>query len=191
MLYNLVMLLPCAVCLIYALQLTCRRKENSKSQNILALCLLLTSVSLLIFTNSLAGVTDYSTYSMLRYHSKLKDFYSNLNDKSMEVDNKLIGEDRIFLQSTLRADELAAKMRTNRTYLSRMIKEEFQCFFSDYINQKRIEHAQKLMQKNPDMKLAELADKSGFININSFGRTFKQVVGLPPKEWLIKNLKHL
>ena len=102
--------------------------------------------------------------------------------------NKLIEEDLIFLQSDLRADELASKMRTNRTYLSRMLKEEFQCTFSDYINRQRIEYSQKVMRANPDVKLAELAESSGFINVNSFGRTFKQFAGLPPKEWLKKHV---
>lgn len=108
-------------------------------------------------------------------------------NKYLPAFNKLIEEEQIFLCNTLRADEMAAKMYTNRSYLSRMIKEEFQCTFSDYINQKRIEYAQKKMQENPDIKLSELADKSGFANINSFGRTFKQITGTPPKEWLKNN----
>ena len=105
--------------------------------------------------------------------------------------NKLIEEELIFLQSNLRADELASRMYTNRTYLSRMLKEEFQCTFSDYINRQRIEYSQKLMRENPDIKLAELAENSGFISINSFGRTFKQFAGLPPKEWLKRNISQL
>lgn len=108
--------------------------------------------------------------------------------KHLAVFNKLIEEEHIFLQNTLRADELAREVCTNRTYLSRMIKEEFGCTFSDYINRKRIEYAQKLMQEDPDIKLADLSTQSGFININTFGRTFKHFTELPPKEWLKKNV---
>lgn len=108
--------------------------------------------------------------------------------KYLAVFNSLIEEDLIFLQSTLRADELAGRMRTNRTYLSRMIKEEFGCTFSDYINRKRVEYAQNLMRENPGIKLSELSEQSGFTHINSFGRTFKQFTGLPPGEWLRKNV---
>lgn len=148
------------------------------------------------------------TVENLAHDIKQADFDSVLNNSDLSEENeedtggtieinkytkylqsfqKLIEEDHIFLQGDLRADELAAKMNTNRTYLSRMFKEELKSTFSDYINQKRIEYAQKLMQGNPDIKLAELADKSGFSNINSFGRTFKQVAGIPPKEWLKNN----
>lgn len=107
-----------------------------------------------------------------RYSRYLGDFH------------ELIDQEHIFLQSTLRADEVANRMHTNRTYLSRMLKEEFNCTFSDYINRKRIEYAQDLLRLNPGIKLADLAERSGFTNANSFGRTFKQVAGIPPKEWL-------
>lgn len=109
-------------------------------------------------------------------------------DKLLVSFIKLIEEDEIYLQSTLRADETASRMHTNRTYLSRMIKEEFQCTFSDYINGKRIEYAKKKMQENPNIKLTELAENSGFVNVSSFGRTFKRLEGLPPKEWIKKSL---
>ena len=104
---------------------------------------------------------------------------------------RLMQDEHLFLQHNLRADELASRMYTNRTYLSRMLREEFQCTFSDYINRKRIEYSQKLILRNPDIKMVDLAEQSGFANINSFGRTFKQIVGIPPKEWLKNNLSHL
>lgn len=98
--------------------------------------------------------------------------------------NILINDERIYLQSTLRADELASKLHTNRTYLSKMIKDEFQCTFSDLINRKRIEYSQQLMDHNLNIKLADLAIQSGFTSASSFSRTFVQMVGIPPKAWL-------
>lgn len=104
-------------------------------------------------------------------------------EKLLTSFRKLIEEDKIFRQNTLRADDVASSMHTNRTYLSRMIKEEFQCTFSDYINARRVEFAKELMRSDPDMRQDELADKSGFIGAPSFSRTFKQIEGIPPKEW--------
>ena len=97
--------------------------------------------------------------------------------------NKLIEEDEVFLQSSLRSDELARMMRTNRTYVSRLFKEEFHCTFSDYINNKRIEFAKKLMLANPDMKQDLVAEKSGFLSASSFSKVFKQTTKMTPKEW--------
>ena len=403
MFYNLVLLLPCTLCLFGAVWLYCKRKNNTRTQYILSLCLLFSSVFFFCTANYIVGITDYATYWKLdivdsavtlliiptmylyfrsltyegrftwkdyiwflpafvvgigtcvlylamneaeaiyyisfalikkipnfeyagdiykvhhfisvdlfnfsalvqilgagtsaviylrRYHYRLREFYSTLDDKSVDLDKKilfwfiltiplalgiippkrtfweqrpawallyfigwtvvyfgicyyssqkkytvedlaqelkqadldavrnddhsqeedhedsennvddgtagtkiskyakylssfiiLIEEDLVFLQNTLRADEVANRMHTNRTYLSRMIKEEFQCTFSDYINMKRVEYSQRLMRENPTMKQEELAEKSGFINAPSFSRTFKQIVGIPPKEW--------
>lgn len=117
-----------------------------------------------------------------------EDGCSGKYTKHLDLFNQLIEEEKIFLQRSIRADEVATRMHTNRTYLSRMIKEEFQCTFSEYINRKRIENSQQLMRENPGIKTSELMEQSGFSETSSFGRTFKQVAGLPPKEWLKKNL---
>lgn len=101
---------------------------------------------------------------------------------------QLIEQDKIFLRYDLRVDELARMLHTNRTYISRMIREEYQCTFSDYINGKRIEFAKDLMRANPDMRQIEVAEKSGFINAPSFNRTFKHMTGIPPKEWLVNEI---
>lgn len=108
--------------------------------------------------------------------------------KYLTLFNQLVDVDCIFLQSSLRADEMANKIHTNRTYLSRMLKEEFQCTFSDYINRKRIEYAQQQLLKNPGIDVVELAKLSGFANVSSFYRTFKQFSGLSPMEWLKKSV---
>ncbi len=98
--------------------------------------------------------------------------------------NKLMGEEQIFLQNYLRADEVAIAINTNRTYLSRMIKREFDCTFSDYTNRKRIEYAQELMRENPQIKQNQLAEQSGFLSASTFCKTFKAMMGETSKEWI-------
>lgn len=101
--------------------------------------------------------------------------------------NRVINEEKIFLQKNLRLDDLARTMRTNRTYISRLINDEFNCTFSDYINKKRIEHAQKLIQDNPEMTQEQLAALSGFLHASSFSRTFKKQAGITFREWMESN----
>lgn len=102
---------------------------------------------------------------------------------------KLIDEDKIFLQKTLRADEVAHLMHTNRTYVSRMVRDEFHTNFSDYINGKRIEFAKELMRIHPEMRLSDLAEASGFINAQSFCRMFRQIEGTTPKGWQKESIR--
>lgn len=100
---------------------------------------------------------------------------------------KLVETDLIFLKKNLHLEDVARMIHTNRTYISRLINEEYQSNFSDFINSKRIEYAQNLMHSHPHLTQEQIADKSGFIHSTSFSRTFKQQVGMTFREWRKKN----
>lgn len=95
----------------------------------------------------------------------------------------LIKKDRIFLQSDIRLDDVVRMMRTNRTYISRLINEKYQCSFSDLINNYRIEYAQELLLCNSGLSQKEVAIQVGFLHVSSFNRTFKRLTGMTPGEW--------
>ena len=102
---------------------------------------------------------------------------------------KLINEDRIYLKSDLRADEVARLMLTNRKYVTLIIKEQYHCSFSDYINSRRIAYSMELMRSYPELKQYQLAEQSGFLSASTFSKTFKQNIGVTPKEWYRNNMK--
>ncbi len=102
--------------------------------------------------------------------------------------NEIIIENKVYLQNNLRMDDVARLMRTNRTYISRMLNEEYQGTFSDIINQKRIEYAQELMDSQPNLTQEEIAERSGFSYTSSFSRTFKQQTGMTFREYQKKKL---
>ena len=58
--------------------------------------------------------------------------------------------------------------------------------FSQFVNIYRVEHAKRVMRRNPDKKIVDIYIESGFANEGSFFRTFKAVTGMTPKEWLSK-----
>lgn len=89
----------------------------------------------------------------------------------------LLIEQEVYLKKNLRAEDVAIMIHTNRTYISKLLKEEFECTFTDFINRKRIEYARKLMHENPRLSQEEIADKSGFTHTSSFSRIFKQYTG--------------
>ena len=101
---------------------------------------------------------------------------------------KLVDEERVYLKRDLRLDEVANLMFTNRAYVSKVIKEKYHCSFSDYINRKRIDFSMELMRLDPTLTQDIIAEKSGFINAQSYSRTFKKMIGIPPKEWLNRNI---
>lgn len=97
---------------------------------------------------------------------------------------ELIDEEKSFLQPNLSLDDIARALNSNRTYVSRIINEEFQCNFYDYINGKRIGYAKALMQQNPMFSQEQIAKESGFLYGSNFSRTFKKQTGMTCREWL-------
>ncbi|MEG2780810.1 MAG: helix-turn-helix domain-containing protein, partial [Bacteroidales bacterium] len=79
-------------------------------------------------------------------------------------------------------------MFTNRAYVSKIIKEKYKCSFSDYINGKRINFSMGLMRLSPTLTQDKIAEQAGFINAQSYSRAFKKIIGIPPKEWLNRNV---
>lgn len=111
-------------------------------------------------------------------HAQLLDAFTLLMDKR-----------RVYLQANLRLDDVARSMHTNRTYISRMINEAFQCSFSDYVNRRRILHAQSLMQANPQLTQVQIAEQSGFSSAPAFSRMFRQQAGMTFIEWRKQNVR--
>lgn len=105
--------------------------------------------------------------------------------------NRIIDEEKIFLQNNLNIEKVARMLNTNRTYISRLINQEYQCSFSDFINQKRIVYAQELAHSYPELTQEQIAEKAGFTLASSFSRTFKQQVGQTFREWSRNDLKNL
>lgn len=74
---------------------------------------------------------------------------------------------------------LAAKMNINAAYLGRQFSMETGEYFSNFLNEIRIQHAKELL-KNPSCKIARVAEMVGFTNITYFHAVFKKITGYPP-----------
>ena len=48
----------------------------------------------------------------------------------------------------------------------------------------RTEDWEELMKSNPDKKLSQIAEESGFSGERSFFRNFKKVTGVTPRQWI-------
>lgn len=95
----------------------------------------------------------------------------------------LVEEKELFKNKDLRLADLAAELGTNTTYLSAYLNGDLNTTFSAFITSYRIKNAQKLMRDNPSMRLAQVAEESGFTNEKTFLRAFKAFCGQTPSEW--------
>lgn len=96
---------------------------------------------------------------------------------------KLMEQEQMFRQQNLKISDLVKRLGTNRNYVYMTINREMGISFAEYINRLRIEYAVKLIDKDPDCHLGQVAEESGFSSSSSFYRNFKVFMGVSPKEY--------
>lgn len=88
-----------------------------------------------------------------------------------------------YLTPGVTIKELADRLQTNRTYLSEYIKTTYETTFRDWIGDLRIAYAKRLLVQNPQLTLADISEKSGFLSYSHFMKTFKEKEGCTPARW--------
>ncbi len=99
----------------------------------------------------------------------------------------LLTQEEIFKNSELSAEMVCDLLQTNRTYLSKLIKEEFNANFYGLINQYRYQKALDLMSSQDfslKYTMRYIAELSGFKSPSVFYSYFKEQAGCTPSEWL-------
>jgi YesN/AraC family two-component response regulator len=154
--------------------------------------------SLLFSIGYLAHVQKHSAYELKKDEEEAERFAAdNYESGSISIDHadgncnvailrQLLLEqfenEKIYLRPDLKISNLAIILKSNRTYISKLINEEFNCSFSDFVGKYRIEEAKKLLQSSllDDHTLESVAERTGFTSVASLIRTFKQFEGITP-----------
>lgn len=95
----------------------------------------------------------------------------------------LMDHEKIYTQSSLKVEQVARMLGTNRTYLSRTIRKEYDKTFPQLIMAYRIEEAKRLLKEDPEMKMNEVALRCGFKNSSVLGKAFREETGTTPLNW--------
>jgi AraC-like DNA-binding protein len=106
---------------------------------------------------------------------------------------KDLEEKHYFLNSECNSYNVAKKIKTNTSYLSKVVNQEFEKNFNTYINDLRINHA--IVQLKNDQKfrsysIQSIAEDLGYKSADSFTKYFKLHTGLNPS-FYIKQLNTL
>lgn len=121
------------------------------------------------------------------------------NDVAPEITSQILDglksleEKQYFLNSECNSYNVAKKIKTNTTYLSKVVNQEFEKNFNTYINDLRINHA--IVQLKNDRKfrsysIQSIAEDLGYKSADSFTKYFKLHTGLNPS-FYIKQLNSL
>ena len=96
---------------------------------------------------------------------------------------KWIEQEKPYLNPDFQLMDLRQAVPLNRTYLSRLINEEYGCSFYQWVCGLRIEEAKRLMTEQPDLKIQDVAARCGFSSPEVFSRSFTRETGTPPSKW--------
>ena len=97
---------------------------------------------------------------------------------------RIMDDEKPYLNSELRLDDLAASLNLSRHHTSQVINEHFQMNFFDFINKYRVQAAIKLLERNTGLSnIKDIAYEVGFNNYVSFYKSFKKHVGRRPSAY--------
>ena len=106
---------------------------------------------------------------------------------------KKLEEKKYFLQQDCNSYNVAKKIGTNTTYLSKVINSHFGKNFNTYINDLRINYAIVRIKNDVlfrSYSIQSIAEEIGYKSADSFTKYFKKDTGLNPS-FYIKNIKNV
>lgn len=104
-------------------------------------------------------------------------------EKIMDSFRQHMEKEQGFLNPTLTIEEIAHKLNSNRTYVSKLVNMYYGMPFRDYLNKLRLDYSKQLMTDEPDASLEYIAVKSGFQSSTQFIRKFRETEGVTPTTW--------
>jgi YesN/AraC family two-component response regulator len=78
--------------------------------------------------------------------------------------------------------EVAEKTYVSQWHLSKLLNRHLEQNFSEILNNIRIREAQKLL-RDPSLRIGDIAEKVGFIDMAHFSRVFKKSIGISANEY--------
>lgn len=111
--------------------------------------------------------------------NQLKDFYIQEAVNYIEQN----------YQRNLTVEEVADACRLNRSYFSKLFKDNVGCPPQEFLIRVRLAKAAELMCSSNGL-ISEIAVRCGYSNQFHFSRAFKKHYGTPPHKWRAQNRKH-
>lgn len=137
--------------------------------------------SLDIFSNCMVKLSFESLIiKLLRYNSLLPNY---ITDKNIHIADDTIQAAMNYIannyQNKITLNGLASLLHLNASYFSKKFKSVNGMGFKEYLNNVRINHAEKLLLESKK-GITEIALECGYENSNYFGDAFKRRNGISP-----------
>ena len=85
-------------------------------------------------------------------------------------------------------DEIAQYVGVSTSHMCKQFKKNTDLTLVEFINAQRVKMAKKLLKKNLEMKVIDIAFQCGFQSLSQFNRTFKKIATCSPSQY--RTLQH-
>jgi len=127
------------------------------------------------------------------YHSLIKSNGESLQEPKEDSSTDfpyLIKQTMFYINSNVGrpflVKDIAESVRCHPDFLSRTFHEHVGVCLGDYLRNARIERAKELLRK-PGVRIAEAAEKSGFVDRVNFSKLFRRMTGKTPFQYKKEN----
>lgn len=173
---NYVMRLPTLICIVLGINYLCNDQWVKFATDIFSI---LITVGFVMFTldpwREIEFVKEKRVYNAIvdvvesKSKRRMSDArFEQLRDRLI----KLFEEKEIFLTPHLSLEILLKELSTNRNYLGETIARSGYKSFYDMVNSYRVKYAVRLIQEEPEIKMVEVAYRSGFASATSMNKAF-------------------
>ncbi|MGL1958046.1 MAG: helix-turn-helix domain-containing protein [Colwellia sp.] len=120
--------------------------------------------------------------------SSTQPIQARLNAADIAKVKKSMLEDKLYLQHNLNIAQLSLAIHLSGKTISRIINQEFNMNFFEFINTYRVEEAKKHLtdKKLAKQSILDILLLSGFNSKSAFHRSFQKRVNMSPSEYRIK-----
>ncbi len=124
------------------------------------------------------SVTDASVSSDRRNDAQCKELYDRI---VMYFETS-----KPFLDGNLTINDLVKTVYSNKVYISKAICRYTGRNFRQFVNYYRVMYSIGIFRENPEMKVTELSEHSGFNTVVSYTMAFRLFMNETPSEWCRK-----
>ncbi|CAN7378391.1 AraC family transcriptional regulator [Paenibacillus sp. LjRoot153] len=118
----------------------------------------------------------------------LQDIVRFIGNKRLQEGKSKLNPDfinqyiELHYMENLYLDHMAELLNTSPKYFSNYFKKTFGVGYVDYLNKVRLSHAREFL-RHSELSVAEIGEKTGYLNASTFTTTFKKYYGISPSEF--------
>ncbi|NDV44199.1 helix-turn-helix domain-containing protein [Flagellimonas sediminis] len=132
--------------------------------------------------NVFSGQYDYTNRLFPKYIKS--GLTESLSQELKESLYSIFHDEKLYRRNDISLDLVAEKLGTTRHNASQLINEHFQMSFHEFVNSHRINDAKKLLERENERNIIDIAYEVGYNNKVSFNKAFKKDTNLTPSQYL-------